>query len=188
MWDAAKSQLTGASAVMDGLKKLARRAAKEDQPIHFTTPSGFPLVQSYMDLEHRRIKTTVDGKLVYLKVYEQADTISGTKQASSVAPNFVHSLDASHLALTILASRDRGVTSFALVHDSYGTHAADMPILAGTLREVFVDMYQSNDVLKQVWDYVQSVVPESLHKKLPSQPVVGDLDLNVVLDSDYFFA
>lgn len=40
-------------------------------------------------------------------------------------PNFVHSLDSTHMMLTSLYCRKRGIT-FAAIHDCYWTHACDV--------------------------------------------------------------
>lgn len=60
------------------------------------------------------------------------------------SPNFVHSLDASHMLLTAL-NLDKDV-SFASVHDSYWTHAADVPHMNKVLREQFVKLHSMDIV------------------------------------------
>jgi DNA-directed RNA polymerase len=111
--------------------------------------------------------------------------LDGRKQAQALPPNFVHSLDAAALKLTICTAQDRGLTAFAAIHDSYGTLAADMQSLLDTLRECFVSMYQT-DVLSVFRSEVGAVLPEG--KELPAVPAAGSLDLNGVLRSDFFFA
>jgi DNA-directed RNA polymerase len=83
----------------------------------------------------------------------------------ALSPNFVHSLDAAALMLTICTAQDRRAsTAFAAIHDSYGTVAADMQTLLDTLRECFVRMYQT-DVLNGLPSEVGAVLPEG--KELP---------------------
>lgn len=45
------------------------------------------------------------------------------KQKNGFAPNFIHSLDASHMMLTSLYCQHAGIT-FASVHDCFWTHAS----------------------------------------------------------------
>jgi DNA-directed RNA polymerase len=78
-----------------------------------------------------------------------------------------------------------------MIHDSYGVHACDTRVLADTLREAFVEQY-SGDVLAKFRDEIVSQLVASgagkLVEKMPPLPSYGTLDLNVVLDSEYFFA
>ena len=60
-------------------------------------------------------------------------------------PNFIHSLDASHMFLSALKCNELGL-DFAAVHDSYWTHAADVPKMGQVLRDCFVRMHQEDVV------------------------------------------
>ena len=64
------------------------------------------------------------------------------------SPNFVHSLDATHMMLTAINCAQQGLT-FASVHDSYWTHAADVEKMNRTIRETFIALHESN-VLKKL--------------------------------------
>jgi len=70
-----------------------------------------------------------------------------------------------------------------MIHDSFGTHAASTPDLFEILRDKFIQMYES-DVL---YDLYKSM-PESVQKELEEPPRRGDLDLQAVKDSEFFFA
>jgi DNA-directed RNA polymerase len=96
-------------------------------------------------------------------------------------------MDAAALMITVRRALAAGVISFGMVHDSYGTHAADMDTLATCLREAFVELYQ-HDVLEEFRSSVLAMLPEELHSQVPPCPAKGDLDLNVVKQSVYFFA
>ena len=73
--------------------------------------------------------------------------------------------------------------AFAGVHDSFWTHAADVPAMNRILREQFVAMH-SQPLLEQLRDHLVKTFPEA---ELPEVPPTGDLDLNEVLESKYFF-
>ena len=51
--------------------------------------------------------------------------LNKARQRAGIAPNFIHSLDSSHLMLTILLAEEQGITSFSMIHDSYGVHACE---------------------------------------------------------------
>lgn len=67
--------------------------------------------------------------------------VSKQKQRTAFPPNFVHSLDSSHMMMTATACRSAGLT-FAGVHDSFWTHACDVDTMNRILREKFVDLYE----------------------------------------------
>ena len=50
------------------------------------------------------------------------------KQRNGFPPNFIHSLDSSHMKLTALYLWNQGVT-FASVHDCYWTHPATVEVM-----------------------------------------------------------
>jgi DNA-directed RNA polymerase, mitochondrial len=72
-----------------------------------------------------------------------------------------------------------------MIHDSYGTLAADAPVLARTLRESFVRMYEHHDPLRELRNDIRTKWPEI---DLPELPPKGTLDISAVLHSPYFFA
>lgn len=73
--------------------------------------------------------------------------VNSRKQATAFPPNFIHSLDASHMLKSAIACEKAGL-SFAAVHDSFWTHAADVDVMNVILREAFVRMHQGDLVEK----------------------------------------
>ena len=115
------------------------------------------------------------------------------KQAAAIAANFVHSQDAAALIGAVNRCFEDGITGFASVHDSYGSHAACMEALNKHLRTAFVEIY-SGDVLA---DFRAACVaamvaggidPAEAEARVPAEPKRGDLDIKEVRDSRYFFA
>ena len=66
-----------------------------------------------------------------------------------------------------------------MIHDDFGTHAADAAALYRIIREQFVAMYEKHDVLSAF---------HSAYPMLPEPPCMGSLDLKQVLESPYFFS
>ena len=108
--------------------------------------------------------------------------LSAHRQQLCMPPNFVHSMDAAHMMLTIVECLKRGVTSFNMIHDDYHTHAADVDTMSPALRYRFVRQYQT-DWLHTYW--MQWC--EATGIDLPEPPSRGDFDLTQVIDSPYFF-
>jgi DNA-directed RNA polymerase len=186
IWESTQSVVVGARGAMEVLQKWTSELSKADRPVYWETPSGFPMQQEYSLPEVRRVELTFGTKTIMLNVQreDKKGKLDKRKQGAGIAPNFVHSLDATHLALTVSASIHKGINAFSMIHDSYGTHACDAPILARVLREEFVRMYEDHDVLADYRECIQREIGEELMEV----PVKGGLDLRRVLSSPYFFA
>ena len=63
-------------------------------------------------------------------------------------PNFIHSLDATHMLMCAARCRDDDVT-FASVHDSYWSHASSIDQLSKNIRETFIELH-SRDIIGDV--------------------------------------
>jgi hypothetical protein len=59
------------------------------------------------------------GKITRPSSYTPRHRPDRVKQANAVAPNFVHSLDAAALMMTVALASREGVDNFGMVHDSY---------------------------------------------------------------------
>ncbi|QOV06089.1 RNA polymerase [Rhizobium phage Pasto] len=186
VWESIGEVVVAAKLAMAWLRDVASAVSKRGEALKWTTPSGFVVVQAYPKTKGRRIETSLFGKRFDPSLVEEIpDTIDPRRQANGIAPNFVHSMDAAALILTVLEAYGYGVEDFAMIHDSYGTHAYNTPVLASALREAFVRMYEESETLEQ---FERDVVPEHMRDKINAPPFVGGLDLNLVRLSPYFFA
>ncbi|WP_417623168.1 DNA-directed RNA polymerase [Parasphingorhabdus sp.] len=186
VWSSIGDVVVSAKLAMGWLRETALIVAKSGNPLKWTTPSGFVVVQGYQEVKSRQIETVLFGKRFKPCIQEAVpDTIDRRRQANGVAPNFVHSMDAAALILTVNAASEKGITKFAMIHDSYGTTASGATDLASVLRSEFVRMYEENEVLEQ---FREETVPASLQDKVQFPPFVGGLDLHEIKESDYFFA
>lgn len=188
VWAAIGEVVIGARTAMQWLQQVSRIASKHGVTLEWTTPSGFKVVQRYRKPDDQRLTTRFQGSTVKYRGFDFTDTLDKAKQASAVSPNFVHALDASAMMLTIGACKRAHIKSFAMIHDSYGTHAADTEFLGKQLRYEFYRMYTHNDVLQQFYEEIVALLPEEARKDVPMPPAYGSLDLSQVLDSLYFFA
>jgi DNA-directed RNA polymerase, mitochondrial len=185
--EAISQVVVAARLAMDWLRGAAKVAASNGLPVSWKTPAGFLAVQDYREAEGDIIDFTVLGRRFKLVVQKDGDKLSPRKQALGISPNFVHSLDAAHLMRTVLFCKADGIDDFAMIHDSYGCHAGHASLLRDNLRQAFVDQY-SQPVLAQFRDELLWQLPPELVGELPELPPMGDLDLEQVKHSDYFFA
>jgi hypothetical protein len=119
---------------------------------------------------------------------EPTEEIDVAACVRGVGPNYIHSLDSCHMRMTVAAAAAEGITGFAMVHDSYGTHAADMTALARILREQFVALHSSTGLEKFAAENVAVAGVEEVAAISKKYLKYGDLQLVNVLDSQFFFA
>ena len=187
VWQAINEVIISAHKVMDYIKSLAKLFCMEGKPFEWVTPTGLLVRQAYKNTKKLRIETHLSGSVVKLNYRKPIDdSIDARKSVSGSSPNFTHSLDAAALTFTVDKCLKEGITDFAMIHDSYGTHSPNMPMLNQKLREAFVEMYRDNDVLHDLYDYAVSSLKEGT--EIPVPPPKGDLIIEDVLGSEYFFA
>ncbi|KZT25042.1 DNA/RNA polymerase [Neolentinus lepideus HHB14362 ss-1] len=132
-----------------GKKKQGTRAKKEQMTsMIWTSPMNLPIVQPYRKTKRKQIMTAIQS--VFISDPNSPAEVNSMKQASAFPPNFIHSLDASHMMKTALRCRDEDIT-FASVHDSYWTHACDIDRMSAIIRDTFVDLH-TGEVLKKLHD------------------------------------
>lgn len=187
LWESIGEVVVAARAAMDWLKGAAKVAAAGDHPVMWTTPAGFPVLQDYREAIGTRINPHVGGRKVNLVVNIAGTKLDRRRQTLGISPNFVHSCDASHMMLTACTALANGITNFAMIHDSFGTHAGNTEVLAASLRHAFVQQY-TPDVLGNFRQELSDQLPPEIAADLPILPETGSLDLSAVLESAYFFA
>jgi DNA-directed RNA polymerase len=188
IWDSVNVVLIKAGEAMAWLQKVAGVICAEELPIRWTTAIGFPVMQQYADVESRKVKTTLSGKLIYCKMNKAKDNIDRRKSSQSLPPNFVHSCDGAHMLLTVVRAQQEGILNFAAIHDSFGTCAGDSENLFRIVRETFLEIYGELDVLNMFKDEVTLSLPLVKQKLIPETPEQGDLDLSNILSSRFCFA
>lgn len=179
VWEAIGEVVIAAREGMAWLQKCSKVIMKQKAhpQIRWTTPSGFPVTQVYNSYEEYRISSRLLGGC-RLKVRQGIDEPDANGHKNGIAPNFVHSMDASHMALCIVDCKAKGISDFAMIHDDYGVHAANAPVLFESIRQTFVRMYEENDPISDFFGN---------YADLPPPPKAGELDIQAVLRSPYFF-
>jgi hypothetical protein len=164
--------------------QVAAEFNKHKIPVCWISPAGIPCRQPYRQQKSTEIRTPLQKiNVVSEKSMEEAK-VSGPKQRMGFPPNFIHSLDASHMMLTALECKKLGIV-FASVHDSYWTHASDVDAMNRVLRQEFYNMYQQPILENLRSSFVLSLGADG--KNIPPLPAQGELDLICVIDSPYFF-
>ena len=180
----AETSLT-AKQIMSWLQEIAGRLADHDIPFRWQTPTGNTVQQSYWDLTGIRVETLA-GRITLEKETPESG-LRKRKQRLAAAPNVIHSFDAAHCCRTINACVAIGITNFAMIHDSFGTHATDTGFLSHVLREEFARIYADN-WLQRIEDYVRSYAGDIELPSWKEYVTLGDLDVSQVVHAAFFFA
>ncbi|NWS76733.1 RPOM protein, partial [Crotophaga sulcirostris] len=118
------------------LTESAKLIAPPPRTVEWVTPLGPPPVQPYY-----RSKSTPPPIWCILPSPppppRKPDTV---KQKNPPPPNFIHSLDSTHMMLTALHCLRQGLT-FVSVHDCYWTHALTVDIMNQICRQQFVALH-----------------------------------------------
>jgi DNA-directed RNA polymerase len=183
VWRAIEVVVGKPREAMSWLQKAARILVDHDKPMEWLTPSGFPVMQAYEKFAEKSIRTKVGERVFRVKFREDMGKLSPRRQAQGSSPNFVHSLDASVLHKTVNSCGAKGISSFAMVHDSYGTHAPNCNIMADSVRENVYDIFS----LDQLGAFRQQLMMTN-EIELPELPEYGDFDMSEVLNSLYMFS
>lgn len=182
-------------SAMDWLRATTNLVSSAGLAMQWASPLGLPILHLYQRSPTKSVEVHYGGRKLQLRLLDQESEesrsapIDGTGAANAIAPNFIHSMDAAHLMLVANACADKGILSLAVIHDSFGTHAAKTDKLGAILRETFVDLYDGDPlgqlreaVLEQLKDH-----PE-LAEQVPPLPAKGSFDINQALSSTYMFA
>ena len=151
--------------------------------IQWITPSGFFVNYENFYTNTEKVAGTILGvgkrdrvTHVGLNVSDKPD-IRGF--VSGISPNYVHSLDGSHMALIIFNWDGH----FGAVHDSFSTHASDVDELLVLTKDTFVDMYDYSNYFFKIKESLVTKYSENIE-----EPSLGVLDIQQVRESNYFFA
>ena len=175
---------------MEWMQKVTRMLAKAGYPVTWKTPLGLTVTQKNHKQKLKRIKTYWGGVCVFLSLQEDLDTLNAAQMANGIVPNFIHSLDATHLLKTVLLMNEKyGLTNFSMIHDSYGVHAADVDEMHSCIREAFFDMYGHESLLDKFFVDIVAVIDDpELINSLPKPPALGNLDPNEIFTANYFYS
>lgn len=175
-FDSIGEMFTGARSIMDWFATCASLVAKRNRLVSWTTPLGLPISQPYKKLSRKNVVKTAFQTVTLEN--EASGPVNSLRQRSAFPPNFVHSLDSSHMLLTALACKRKGIT-FSSVHDSYWSHACNVDKMNVELREAFVELHR-RPLLQRLYD---QFVKDNPDISFPPVPERGSFDLDLVKQS-----
>ncbi|PGG95634.1 hypothetical protein AJ80_09929 [Polytolypa hystricis UAMH7299] len=165
-----------AASLQANTKSSQKRAKTDKDPkskfrstVVWTTPLKLPVVQPYRATKSRVVTTGL--QTLSIREPHASDVVSSRKQLQAFPPNFIHSLDASHMMLSAIKCDELGLT-FSAVHDSFWTHAADIDTMNRVLRDAFVRMH-SDDIIGRLAREFETRYSKNMYlaKLHPSSPI-----------------
>jgi|GEM_PF-5068292 len=172
------------------LNRVAQAIYKEKECLCWFNPAGMPVYNFYYNYPFYTIRLFLNGKSQNFK-FKDFDSKKGLIVAVKdsilgVAPNYIHSLDSGHAAMVIdRFAENLGKDSscgIAAVHDSFAANATNIDLLHKIVRETFCEIHADNQLA-----VFKEQIEEQVAVTLPDLPKLGELDLQNVLKSKYFF-
>jgi DNA-directed RNA polymerase len=188
IWASIGNNLKSARNGMTYLQQIAQIMSKEQLPIHWVSPVGFPVFQNYPNMKSKRVTSMLMGEVIKPRFNVETDLTDKLRMKNAVAPNFVHALDSACMMETVNIAREVGIENFCNVHDSYATNACDIDKLNNSVRKAFNNIFTQNDVLQDFKETIKTQLPEHLRETLPDVPEKGSLDIGLLEKAKFFFA
>lgn len=178
VWEGIGDVVVKAKEAMDWLRKVAGVVMKQNpEYITWLAPSGARVVQVYQKSEVKRVQAQVGTKIT-LRLREETDAPDKMRHRNALPPNFIHSVDASHMAfVSVQLDKEIDNLFMHMIHDDFGALPADAQRLYEIIREQFVFMHTGFSLATFTDQY----------EGLPPMPKMGNLALEDVLTSPNFF-
>jgi DNA-directed RNA polymerase len=140
VWAAIVEKLPGAMETREYIQGIAQHCLDRGAYMQWVTPSGFPVDNRYRKSNAPRVRLPFLGQSVTI-ADGYTDEPREQKIIDSAVANFTHSMDAAHLALSVNAAVDRGITNIMTIHDCFGALAPDVHHFGQIRRWELAKMY-----------------------------------------------
>lgn len=171
--------MPAAARAMKCAQQLCRTIPLENH-LQWHTPLGGLVINRYSTTTEKRVDIRSMGLTKVVAYNRDYELNNRRKAASGIAPNFVHSLDSTHLMM-VINSADCAIVP---IHDSLATHACDVDHMQRVIRQCFYDLYNEHDPLQVLREAAEAAGGDCSEVVMPEH---GNLDLKQVLDSEFFF-
>lgn len=184
LYDQINVTLADLTACVNWVSDCATSIAKAGNcDIHWPTPDGFECKQRKLVGVPRQLSLVLsDGSTFAVGILDYSGQIPAHgKHRSAIAPNVIHSLDATHLRMVARMLAKLGLPMI-FIHDSFSTHVNHRDTLYRIIVETFAELYSCDwlSTLREYW-------MERYGLDLPQPPPLGDWDPNSVKFLSNFF-
>lgn len=185
VWQEVQTTVVSATEGMKYLKALAKVLTKHGLPVNWWTPLGLPVQQQYLKLVKKSFRTRFGDMVSWRGYYQDVaddESLDLNGQKNGIAPNFIHSLDSTHLMMVV---NEAGLSNYTTIHDSFGTSLGEARRLQVVIREQLYKLYTEHSPIEEFKRYVEEMTGEDL-SDIP-EPPQGTLDLKEILKSTFIF-
>lgn len=158
-------------------------ASLNNPEIRWPTPDGFTCLQRKIKGKPLDLDVTLDdGSRFQLDILDfTVSTPNSGKHKSAIAPNVIHSLDATHLRMVARRLGELGLP-MVFIHDSFATHCNYRDKLYDIIVETFIELYSREYLadLKEYWEATYDV-------KLNDPPKLGNWNPSKLKGLERFF-
>tara|TARA_R110002153_G_scaffold34365_3_gene102876 strand:- start:17380 stop:19224 length:1845 start_codon:yes stop_codon:yes gene_type:complete len=151
--------------------------------IRWPTPDGFTCLQRKVKGKPRDLDCKLsNGDRFQLDIMDfSVETPNTGKHRSAIAPNVIHSLDATHLRMVARRLRELGLPMI-FIHDSFATHCNHREALYDIIIDTFIELYSREYLveLKNYWEALYEI-------ELDSPPALGDWEPESIRGLKRFF-
>ena len=126
-----------AELIMHWLAKCGLIIGKEGNSVKWINPLNLPCIQPYKKITLTELVRTHSQGIMISKEFS-VQPVNERKQGTAFPPNYIHSLDSTHMMFTCERAIKEGIV-FSSVHDSYWAHPCDLDRLGVILREEVSD-------------------------------------------------
>ena len=158
-------------------------AEKGNADITWPTPDGFTCKQRKVKGEEVDLQIVLSNENVFtcgiMDFSKQRPAVA--KHKSAIAPNVIHSLDATHLRMVARKLEAVGLPMI-FVHDSFATHVNYRDTLYSIIVETFADLYGGDWLF-----YLRAYWQDKYKVELDMPPIQGDWDPESIKYLEKFF-
>jgi hypothetical protein len=200
VWDSITPVIPKPMAMMNALTEIGKWVG--DKALAWQTGSGpRPLwvVQAKSAASIKRVQMKgfhLPNMIRQLALLTGTNEVDPKSHRTGIVANFIHSLDAAHLAQTILRFKERGGTCIGAIHDCLLVRPSEAALMGECLRECFVELYQADPLSSpvrlinvdtgEIEEYASwYLVAEAAGVVLPTP---GNFDIEQVRESAWFFS
>ena len=185
VWQEVQTTVVSATEGMKYLKALAKVLTNHGLPVNWWTPLGLPVQQQYLKMVQKSFQTRFGDRCQWRGYYQDVaddEELDANGQRNGIAPNFIHSLDSTHLMMVV---NEAGLSNYTTIHDSFGTSLGEARHLQVVIREQLYKLYTEHSPIEEFKEYVQEMTGEDL-SDIP-EPPKGTLNLENILTSTFIF-
>lgn len=141
-----RGALTRRFKAVDTFSKWLRDCAKAcaGLPLAWQTPLGFPVCQDKFELVGSSASARLGNESIRIDALRLGHEAHRKKQEDALLPNLIHSLDATHLAMTLRSAHAHGVSGIGSIHDCLLCHPNDASIMGKVVRSSFAQLYATD--------------------------------------------